>query len=394
MLFMAIALSSACKGEADARGGQAPPPAPVILAPVEAKSMPVTVTAIGGVEAFTTVSVLPQVGGEITKVHFEEGTTVKKDELLFTIDTRPYRATLSEAAARVSRDKALAKQAHDQADRTAKLVKEGLATQADLDQANANAQAADATLAADRAAVAGASISVSYATIRSPIAGRTGSLLVHAGNVVAPGSQPLVIIRAMKPIYVRFAVPEKYLSRIRERMSAGTLLVEARPRHDRGTPAEGKLTFVENTVDTATGTIALKAEFPNLDERLWPGQFVDVSLRLSEQESALVVPESAIQAGQNGDHVFVVGSDDKAVLRPVKVDRQVGREIVLESGVKPGERVVVDGQVRLFPGAPVVLKSAQPPSLSAPAEPSAPVAADATAGPEKASPPPAGGGKP
>ncbi len=376
------ALVPACKGEGEAMGGRAPAAAPVIVVPVERKAMPVAVNAVGSVEAFTTVSVLAQVGGEIKSVHFKEGQVVHKGDLLFTIDTRPYRASLSEAVARVAKDRALAKQAHDEADRAVKLAKEGLATQQDLDRAQSSAAAADATLGADRAAAAGASVSVSYATIRSPIDGRTGSLLVHAGNVVKPNDKTLVVIREVHPVYVRFAVPEQYLARVRMRMKAGELTVVARPRADGADPARGVLTFVENTVDSSTGTVDLKAEFKNVDERLWPGQLVDVSLELTVDQNAIVVPEAAIQVGQNGDHVFVVGKDDKAELRKVHVARQVGAEVVIASGVTPGEKVVTDGQVRLTPGAKVLIKKSEPPALATPETSSSAGAPKPARGPE------------
>lgn len=381
MVTSVFLLVPACKGEGQAMGGRAPAPAPVIVVPVEQKAMPVAVSAVGSVEAFTTVSVLAQVGGEIKAVHFKEGQNVKKDDLLFTIDTRPYRASLSEAVANVAKDRALSKQAHEEAARAESLAKEGLVTQQDLDRAHSSAAAADATLAADRAAAAGASVSVSYAAIRSPIEGRTGSLLVHAGNVVKPNDKTLVVIREVHPVYVRFAVPEQYLARVRDRMKQGELSVVAKARADGAHEERGVLTFIENTVDSSTGTVDLKAEFKNDDEQLWPGQLVDVSLQLSVDQNAIVVPEAAIQAGQNGDHVFVVGKDDKAELRPVKVARQVGAEVVLESGVKAGEKVVTDGQVRLTPGAKVQIKKSEPPALATPE-----TSSSGGPGPEKAAP--------
>lgn len=366
LILAALLLLPACKGEGEAMGGRGPSAAPVVVTTVEQKPMPISVLAVGNVEAFTTVSVTAQVGGEIKQVHFKEGQVVKKNELLFTIDTRPYRASLTEAVANVAKDRALAKQAHDEADRAQKLAKEGLATQADLDRALSGAAAADATLNADRAAAAGASVNVSYSTIRSPIDGRTGSLLVHAGNVVKPNDKTLVVIRDVQPIYVRFAIPEHFLPSVRARVKEGELAVLARPRGTHADPARGVLTFIENTVDSATGTIDLKAEFPNTDERLWPGQFVDVTLELSIEKNAVVVPEAAILAGQKGDHVFIVGPDGKAALRPVKIDRQIGDEVVLASGVKAGEKVVIDGQVRLAPGTPLQIKKQEPPALETP----------------------------
>ncbi len=355
------------------RGG----PVPVTVAKVEQKPMPVEIRAIGSVEAFSTVQVVAQVTGEIRDVHFKEGQTVKKGDLLFTIDTSPYRATLGEANARLTKDKVLAAQARDEEKRYQALLKQGLATQQEYDTKRSNADALEATLAADRSSIASASINVKYATIRAPIEGRTGRLLVHAGNVVrANDAQSLVVIRRIEPIYVRFAVPERYLDRIKQRMETSQVPVAARPRGSTADPEHGLLTFIENTVDTTTGTIDLKAQFDNKHDVLWPGQFVDVTVQLEVEKDALVVPDPAVESGQNGTYVYVVGADRKVALRPVKVERHVGDEIVISRGVKPGDTVVTDGQVRLRNGSSVEIK--KEPSIAP--ESSAPRASSAPAG--------------
>jgi multidrug efflux system membrane fusion protein len=321
------------------------------------KDVPFEVRAVGTAEAVSTVQVLPQVSGSIQEVHFREGDNVKTGQLLFTIDTRPYRASLSAAQAALEKNKALAEQAHQDLERYEKLGAEGLASQLDLSKARANAAALDASLGESRATVQSKSINVNFAAIRSPIDGKTGSLLVHAGNVVGPGDQrPLVVIRSLAPIYVRYAVPEQFLSSIRSRFREGHVAVQATPRGSGSEPATGELTLIENAVDPATGKIDMKARFANEGESLWPGQFVDVVLSLSVQRGATVVPESAVQTGQDGSYVFVVGPDLKATTRRVDVDRTTGTDVVVRAGVTPADRVVVDGQVRLRDGATVVIK--------------------------------------
>jgi multidrug efflux system membrane fusion protein len=361
-----LSSSVGCKKKAEgAGGGGQSRPVPVVVAPVVQKAAPVEVRAVGTVEAKASVEIIAQVGGEIQKVHFKEGDFVEEGDLLFSIDTRPYRVTLSEARARLARNKALAKQARDEAERYEKLAKEGVATRQEYERSVSNASALEASVAADRASVTGATIDVNYAVIRSPITGRTGSLLVHAGNIVKPNDKALVIVRQVRPIQVRFAIPEQHLGRVRERMREKPLHVRAVPRGETKS-VRGMLVFIENAINASTGTIDLKAEFENEDERLWPGQFADVALELDLQENAILVPEAAIQSGQSGDHVFVVNGSGSAELRKVVVARQVGDQLVVSSGLKPGERVVVDGQIRLAPGTKVEIKQAAPPASALP----------------------------
>jgi multidrug efflux system membrane fusion protein len=261
---------------------------------------------------------------------------------------------LSAAQAELEKNKALADQAHADLERYEKLGAEGLASQLDLSKARANAAALDATLGENRAAIQSNSINVNFAAIRSPIDGKTGSLLVHAGNVVGPGdARPLVVIRSLAPMYVRYAVPEQFLPAVRNRFKEGHVPVHASPRGSGVEPAIGELTLIENAVDPATGKIDM-----NEGEALWPGQFVDVVVSLSVQRGATVVPESAVQTGQDGSYVFVVGTDLKAAMRHVEVDRTAGTEVVVRSGVTPSDRVVVDGQIRLRDGTSVVIKPA------------------------------------
>ena len=349
-------------GPPGARGPQGP--APVTLARALRADVPVEVRAVGAAEAVSTVQILAQVSGVVQEVHFKEGDFVEKGRLLFTIDTRPYQATLSAAQAELEKNRALAEQAHVEVERYEHLAAEGLTSQQDLLKTKANAAALDATLGQNRATILGSTINVSYAAIRAPIAGRTGTLLVHAGNVVKANDRPMVVIRTLEPINVRFAVPEQHLTEIREHMKLGPVVVRAAPRGAGGAPVHGTLTFVENSVDASTGMIDLKARFANEGQALWPGQFVDAVVELATERGALVVPESAIQTGQEGAYAYVVGADAKATLRRVVVGRVQGERALIASGIAEGERVVTDGQVRLRDGTSVVERGGGPAAAS------------------------------
>jgi multidrug efflux system membrane fusion protein len=399
-----------------AQAGSGPPPAtPVGVATVEQKLVPVQVAAVGTVQAYTTVGVKSQIAGQITAVHFTEGQEVRRGDLLFTIDPRPLEAALRQAEANVGKDRAQLRQAEatlaqrraeveqalanlerDQAQlqnaqvqeqRYRTLVDKELIAREQYDQvrtnfsalqatvqagraavehARASARAAEAmvenaraAIAANEAAVETARLQLAYTTIRSPMEGRTGNLLVQAGNVVkANEDSPLVVIAQIRPIYVSFSVPEQHLTAIAKYRREGSLKAEA--VLDGGQRrAQGDVTFVNNTVDPTTGTIQLKATFPNTDNALWPGQFVDVALTLTT-ERALVVPAQAVQAGQQGPFVFVVKPDLTVESRPVTVARRLGSELVIAGGLAPGERIVTDGQLRLVPGARVEIKPARP----------------------------------
>jgi len=361
---------------------------PVTVASVIQKTVPVEITAIGNVEAYTTVSVKALVSGELTEVHFQEGQEVKKGDLLFEVDPRPFEsalkraegnlardtAQLHQAEANLAKDTAQAKNANVQASRYDDLFKEGVVAKEVLDQFHTTADAFDATLQADRAAIElanaairsdkaaieSAKLDLGYCTIRSPMDGRTGNLLVHRGNIVkasASDNLPLVVINQIQPIYVSFSVPEQYLTDIKRHMTTAPLVVKAAIPKDEGHSAEGGLTFVDNTVDRLTGTIRLKATIQNREKMLWPGQFVDVALRLTSRTNATVVPSRALQNGQSGQYVFVVKADFTVESRPVVAGASLRGETVVENGLKPGEQVVTDGQLRLAPGTRVKLKS-------------------------------------
>jgi multidrug efflux system membrane fusion protein len=333
---------------------------PVITAKAVAKSVPVVVPAIGNVEACSTVQVKPQIEGQLLRVHFREGQDVKKGDLLFEIDPRPFEAVLKRAEAGVTQDMARLENARAEAERVAKLHESGLSSNNDYDIARTGAQALEAAIKADKAAVETAKLQLEYCTISSPIDGRTGSLKVHEGNVVKANETSFVTINQIAPIYVAFSVGEKHLTAIQRYMAAGPLQVQAFLPAGEEPPVEGRLTFVENEVDEATGTIRLKATFSNEDKRLWPGLFVNVSLTLSILSDAVVVPSQAVQVSQNGQYVFVLKSEDSTVeLRPVVTGARVAGQTVVEKGLEAGEEVVTDGHMRLVPGARVDVKSTE-----------------------------------
>jgi len=331
---------------------------PVNVAKVVRKTVPIQLSAIGTAEAYSTVSIKGQVNAVLKEVHFKQGDFVKKGDLLFTLDARPFQASLDQAQANLARDKAQADLTIVQAERYKKLYDQGISAKEQYDQMQANAAAQQGSVHADEAAVESAKLQLQYCAIYSPVDGRTGALQVYPGNLVKENDVPvLVVINEIAPLYEDFSVPEQYLGVIKKYMAGGRLQIEATPYGD--TAAEvGYLTFVDNTVDNTTGTIKLKGTFANMDHRLWPGQFSTVSLRLSEEENATVVPTQAVQTGQSGDFVFVIKADQTAESRPVKVARTLGTESVIAKGIEPGETVVTDGQLRLIPGIKVQIKAA------------------------------------
>jgi membrane fusion protein, multidrug efflux system len=353
LLAMSLFLSACTTRTAETAPNLA---APVTVAKAEQKTVPINLTAIGTAEAFSTVSIKSQVNAILEQVHFKQGDFVKKGDLLFTLDARPFQSSLAQAQANLARDKAQEELNQVQATRYEKLFAAGVAPREQYDQMRANADAQQALVHADEAAVESAKLQLQYCTIYSPVDGRTGALQVYPGNLVKENDVPvLVVINEISPIFVDFAVPEQYLGVVKKYMTGGRLQIESTPYGDTR-PETGYLTFVDNNVDNTTGTIKLKGTFPNGDHRLWPGQFSTVSLRLAEEEKATVVPSQAVQTGASGDFIFVVKSDNTAESRPVKVARQIGGESVISSGITPGDIVVTDGQLRLIPGIKVEVK--------------------------------------
>jgi len=333
-----------------------PAAAPVKVATVESRTMPVTLQAIGNVEAISSVTIKPQISGQLMKVHFQEGDFVKKSQLLFTIDRAPFEAALRQAEATLAKDQAQTLNAKLDAQRYEGLGREGVVSRQQVDAAQATYNAMEATVAADKAAVETARINLEYTSIYAPINGRTGNVGVKEGNLVKANDVPiLVTINQIEPIYVSFSIPEQQLADVKKYMGSKTLRVEAAPQGN-GQQLDGKLTFIDNAVDLTTGTIKLKATFPNQQRTLWPGQFVDVNLTLTTLPNSLVVPSAALQTGQNGTYVYVVNGDLTAQPQQVKIGWSVGDSTVIASGLQPGQRVVTDGQLRLTPGAKVEIK--------------------------------------
>ena len=354
LVLAASVLLAACSGS------KAPaPPAPVVpvlAATVEQKDMPVQLQAIGSVEAYSTVSVKTQITGELVGVHFQEGKGVRKGDLLFTLDKRPFEAELNKQEANLERDIAQARLAHLDADRAAGLYKQGVSSRQQYDQAQSNAETLDAAVRADRAAVENAKVQLIYCSIYSPISGQTGTLMIHQGNMIKANDTPfLVTINQVEPIRVAFTVPEQFLADIKRFSAGGKLPVQASIQGD-NRPAIGTLSFIDNTVEATTGTIKLKGEFANTDRRLWPGQFVNVTLVLHTQPNAVVVPAQAIQNGQQGQFVFVIKPDMSVEARSITVNRTSSGQAIVDAGLSAGERVVTDGQLRLVPGSKVNIR--------------------------------------
>jgi multidrug efflux system membrane fusion protein len=340
---------------------------PVVVAVVEQRPMPYQIDATGTVEPRETASVGSEVGGWITRLGFHEGSDVQQGQLLFQLDSKPYQAALDQARAILHRDIALADNARAKLERTQKMRDQSLVSPEEYEGDLAASRSVEAQVRSDSAAVENARLTLEYAAIRAPISGRAGRLLVHVGDYVKSGTtDPLVTINQLHPILVRFAVPERELHEI-QRFRNRQLEVEVAPSTLDSVRVVGRLTFVDNAVDPTTGTILLKAEFPNRDGMLWPGEFVEVHLVLYVEPHATVVPEAAVTTTQSGTFVYVVGADSTVASRPVTVSRTQGQLAIIESGVQPGEQVVTDGQLRLGPGARVEIT--RPVATTVPSEP-------------------------
>jgi multidrug efflux system membrane fusion protein len=358
-----ILFAGGCQKQQAAAG---PPAAvPVRVSKAEQRTVPVQVTAIGNVEAFATVSIKPLVSGTLESIHFNEGQDVRKGDLLFMIDRKPFEAAVAQAQANLARDAATAKNARVQANRYASLFAQGVISREQSDLAASTADSAEATVRADQAAVDYDKLQLSYCTIYSPIDGRTGSFQVKPGNLVKGNDVPvLIVINQISPIYLDFSVPEQFLADIKKYMSQSTLHVQATIPNDPGAVETGTVTFVDNSVDNTTGTIRLKGTFANEHRRLWPGQFVNTVLTLTSISNATVVPTQALQTGQNGQFVFVIRDDGTAESRTVTTSRTSEGFTVIEKGVTAGETIVIDGQLRLIPGAKVSILPGTAPSTA------------------------------
>ena len=357
---LVLAFASACSKK-DARAGATPEAAPVTVASVARQDVPVEVRAIGHVEPFTTVALKARVGGQVIRVGFQQGQDVRKGDLLFQIDPRPYQAALAQARAQLERDRAIARNAEDDVKRYTDLVKKDYVTREQYDSTRAAAAAAVATTKSDEAAVENAQLQLSYCTVAAPMSGRTGSVLVNPGNMVKGNDDnPLVVLNQVQPVYVSFSVPESSLAQIRQRLRPGEKLkVLAAASGNPSNTQTGELSFLNNAVDPGTGTILLKATFPNENEALWPGEYVDVVLTLATEAKAIVVPAQAVQTGQAGQYVWVVKNDLTVESRPVTLSRTQGPLAIVAKGLEEGERVVTDGQLRLAPGAKVQVRKTE-----------------------------------
>lgn len=346
-------LSLGCESRSKAAKGEEP--VPVTIAVAEKRDVPLEVRAFGRVDASSTVDVRAQVQGLVTEVHFKEGDFVKRGQLLFTVDTRPYSASLAAAQAELLRNRAVAEQMRVEAERANALRQQGVASDRDVAKANADAASSAAEVKLGQAQAASASLNVSFTRITAPMDGRTGSLLVYPGNLVkATDAEPLVVLRSLSPVYVRFSVPQEHLTTIRERLGKEPLTARVTPRGERAKTIEAPVTFLENSVDISTGTITLKATYSNAGQELWPGSSVDVALVMGVDEGATVIPEPALQRAQGGTLVFVIGQDGRATPRPVKVLRTTETSALIASGLDPGERVATDGLLRLRKGTKVM----------------------------------------
>ncbi|HYX21817.1 MAG TPA: efflux RND transporter periplasmic adaptor subunit [Thermoanaerobaculia bacterium] len=345
-----VALASGC-----ARAAKTPPPelVPVKVGTVVQKPVPVQLRNVGSVIPYNTVAVRALVNGEILQVHFHEGQDVHRGDLLFQIDPRPYEAALAQAQGALARDRAQLENAQADVKRYADLVQKDYVTAQQYDAVRANAAAFAATVRADEAAVEKARLDVGYCAIRSPLEGRTGVVMVQAGNVVKANDAVLVTINQVEPVYVSVALPERELAEIRRRQAGGPLAVEAEEPSTGRLLARGELTFIDNTVDRTTGTITVKATFRNQDRVLWPGEFVNARITLATLPNAIVAPQGAVQNGQQGLYAYVLKADNTVEARPVTVGRTLSDGSVIDQGLSAGERVVTDGQLRLRPGAKV-----------------------------------------
>lgn len=364
-LLAAAVLAAAC-AKKDARAGAVKETIPVTVGTAARQDVPLEVRAIGHVEPYSMVALKARVGGEVTSVGFKDGQNVRKGDVLFQIDPRPYQATLAQARAQLERDRAVAKNFEEDSSRYADLVQKDYVTKEQYDATRSSAVAALATVKADEAAAENARLQLSYCTVTAPISARAGSVLVYPGNQVKGNDdKPLVVLNQIQPVYVSFSVPESSLAAIRQHARPGEKLkVTAAASSSSGSPGTapaaqtGELTFLDNAVDMTTGTIVLKATFPNENEVLWPGEYVDVLLTLATESGAVVVPTQAVQTGQSGQYVYVVRNDLTVESRPVKLSRTHGMLAVV-TGVEPGERVVTDGQLRLAPGSKVEIKQGE-----------------------------------
>ncbi len=344
-------LSAGCDKKAPASFER--PPAPVSVAVAVTQDVPVYIDAVGKIVAREVVSIQPQVSGRVTKIHFSDGSDVKAGQVLFTIDPRPYQAQLNQAEANVAQAQAALNLTKTNFARVESISDPRAVSRQDFDAKKNAVEVAEAQLRQNRAAVETARLNLEYCTIRSPIDGRAGQRLVDLGNVVTPGNSPLLVIQRLDPIYGDFTIPESDLTEVQRNMARRTLRAEVRLADESTKAREGKLTFLDNSVQEGTGTVKLRATFENKDRLFWPGRFARIRLILDTHHSAVLIPADAPQLSAKGSFVYVVKQDDSAELRPVTVGQRHDDLIVISQGLKEGERVVINGQLGVTPGGKV-----------------------------------------
>jgi multidrug efflux system membrane fusion protein len=349
-----------CSGQkTDSVAASGPRIVPVVVAKAEQRDVPVTVSAIGTITPLQTVQIKSMVTAQIMKVNFKEGQDVKKGQLLFSLDDRSFKADLLKAQGALAKDIAAGLNARAQQKRMQALLKEGVIAQQAYDEQESMANQFDAAIEADKAAVESSKVNLQYCNIYAPIDGRTGDLLVREGNLIKANDLAMVVINQLAPISANFTVPERFLADIKKYSTSGSLKVLTTLPDSKTALAVGKVSFIDNTVDRTTGTIAMKAEFVNAEHKLWPGQYVNVNLQLTTETKATVVPTQALQNGQQGVYVFVVKADNTVEQRVLDLGPAVDDVTMVRKGVSPGETVVTDGQVRIVPGAKVETKTAE-----------------------------------
>lgn len=364
-LAVLVLLSAAgCTKPADGAGGKPPemPPAPVRTVGAESADVPVYLDEIGRTVAREMVTIQPQLSGRITQLHFTDGADLKAGDLLFTIDPRPFKASLEAAEATHAQSKATLELARLDFARSEKLLAEAAISQQDFDTSKSAVAVAEARLKQDEAAIETAKLNLDYCSIRSPIEGRTGQRLVDVGNIVEANQTSLLVIQRLDPIYADFTVTEKNLGAVQRQMAKGALKVEVRVTAESGPPLVGELTFLDNAVHRESGTVKLRATVANPERRLWPGRFVKVRLILDTIKDAVLVPSAAPQVSAQGTYVFVVSKESKAEMRPVKLGQRQGDKIVVLEGVQPGDQIITDLRPYVFPGAKVAVIPATPPA--------------------------------
>jgi multidrug efflux system membrane fusion protein len=348
--LLSIALLAGCDRKAPALER---PPAPVSVAAAVSQDVPIYIDAVGKIVAREVVSIQPQVSGRVTKIHFADGADVKVGDVLFTIDPRPYQAQLNQAEANVAQAQAALNLAKTNFARVESISDPRAVSRQDFDAKKNAVEVAEAQLRQNRAAVETTRLNLEYCTIRSPIDGRTGQRLVDLGNVVTPGNSPLLVIQRLDPIYADFTIPESDLTEVQRNMARRSLRAEVRLDDESAKAREGKLTFLDNSVQEGTGTVRLRATVENKDRLFWPGRFARIRLILDTQHSAVLVPADAPQLSAKGSFVYVVNQDDSAELRPVTIGQRQGDRVVVAQGLQEGERVVVNGQLGVTPGGKV-----------------------------------------